>query len=142
MIRYALTCADGHAFESWFASAAAFDDLSDRDRLICPTCGSTRIEKALMAPTVTTGLGQASREPKVGGTLATSRETALRALRRKIEATSQDVGEGFAAEARRIHLGDAPDRTIHGEARPDEARALLEDGIAIMPLPFRTGKTN
>lgn len=131
MIRYALSCKADHRFESWFASAAAFESLRDGGRLACPDCGSTEIAKALMAPAV------ATREDRPD--LTSPRrdiEAALAEMRRKIEATSDYVGMNFAAEARAIHEGEAPERSIYGEARPEEARALLEDGIPVAPLPF------
>lgn len=126
MVRYSLRCADGHAFESWFASSAAYDDLAARALLSCAECGATTVSKALMAPAVTT---EADAGPG-------PRAAALADLRRKVEATSDYVGLSFAAEARAIHEGRAPERSIHGEARPDEARALIEDGIPVAPLPF------
>ena len=95
-----------------------------------------------MAPTVAPGRrGKAPVTPPADGAQGplgprNAVETALRDLRRRIEAQSDYVGRDFAAEARRIHLGDAPERAIHGEARPDEARALIEDGVPCMPLPM------
>lgn len=122
MIRYSLKCANDHVFESWFASGAAFDKLLAASQVACPECGATQVEKALMAPSV------ASADQ--------DRMRALADLRRKVEQNTEDVGSGFAAEARRIHLGDAPQRAIRGEAKPEEAKALIEDGIPVMPLPF------
>ena len=127
MVRYSLSCADGHAYESWFQSATAFDDLAARGLLACAQCGSAEVRKSLMAPAVSTAPLYTPRTP---------REAALAAMRRHVEETSDYVGHGFAAEARRMHEGEAPERSIWGEARPDEARALLEDGIPVAPLPF------
>ncbi|MFZ0099243.1 MAG: DUF1178 family protein [Gemmobacter sp.] len=135
MIRYALHCEDGHDFESWFGSAAAFEDLKARGLLSCAVCGGNRIEKALMTPGVATRAAPAAHE----GVLQTPEsevEQAIAALRREIEANSEYVGMNFAAEARKMHDGDAPERAIHGEARPDEARKLIEDGVPVAPLPF------
>lgn len=133
MVRYSLSCAEGHGFESWFASAAAFDDLAARGLLTCAECGSRGVGKALMAPAVTP-----LREPARAGLSgpADPREEMLARMRRHVEETSDYVGRGFAAEARAIHDGAAPERSIWGEARPEEARALLEDGIPVAPLPF------
>ena len=131
MVRYSLRCADGHGFESWFASAQAFDDLAGRGLLLCAECGSARVEKALMAPAVAA--------PARPGDLAAPkgpREEMLSRMRAHVEANSDYVGLSFAAEARRMHEGQAPERAIWGEARPDEARALVEDGIPVAPLPF------
>ncbi len=128
MVRYSLSCADGHGFESWFQSAQAFDDLASRGLLSCAECGSPRVEKALMAPAVSTREALTAPRDK--------REAVLAAMRRHVEENSDYVGLSFAAEARRIHEGEAPERNIWGEAKPEEAKALLEDGIPVAPLPF------
>ena len=129
MVRYSLSCAEGHGFESWFASATAFDDLAARGLLACAECGSSKVDKALMAPAVAASAKSltAPRDP---------REEILAKMRRHVEENSDYVGPSFAAEARAIHEGAAPERAIWGEAKPEEARALLEDGIPVAPLPF------
>ncbi len=132
MIRYALICDKDHSFESWFQSADAFDRLQAAQRISCTVCGSTSVSKSLMAPAV------ATTEPDTRS-LARPRtqvEAALAAMRRQVEENSDYVGLNFAAEARAIHDGDSPSRSIYGEARTDEARRLLEDGIPVAPLPF------
>ena len=134
MIRYALRCDQSHQFESWFQSAAAFDALRAAGQVDCPVCGSHAITKDLMTPAVKPG-----RTGTQAGALsapASPAEEALAAMRRHIEETSDYVGLNFTAEARAIHAGEAPERAIHGEAKPEEARALLEDGIPVTPLPF------
>jgi hypothetical protein len=131
MIRYALTCDRAHDFDSWFQSAEAFDGLLSAGMLACPDCGSPKVGKSLMAPQVR----PADKATDLAAP-ANRKETALAALRRKIETTSEYVGPGFAAEARKIHDGDAPERSIWGEARLDEARKLVEDGVPVAPLPF------
>jgi hypothetical protein len=142
MIRYALKCAKDHAFESWFQSAAAYDALTKGGRLSCPVCGSDQVEKSLMAPAVRAPRGEAMPERPLEAP-GSEVEAALAELRRQIEQNSDYVGLNFAAEARRIHAGDVPVRAIYGEARPDEARALIEDGVPVAPLPFIPGrKTN
>ena len=123
MIRYALKCREAHAFDSWFRSAGAFDSLRAAGQLSCPECGATEVEKAPMAPRVSTRDEGKAEHP-------------LARLRREIETKADYVGTRFAAEARAIHEGDAPNRPIWGEARPSEARALIEDGIPAAPLPF------
>lgn len=138
MIRYSLTCDKTHDFESWFRSAEAFDALVRAGQVGCPVCGSTTVKKALMAPAVAKSEPEAPR-PDLSQP-ASDVEAALAELRREIEANSEYVGTGFAAEARAIHEGEAPRRSIHGEARLDEARALLEDGVPVAPLPFRPGR--
>jgi hypothetical protein len=129
MVRYSLSCADGHHFESWFQSAKAFDDLAARGLLACAECGSPKVEKVLMAPSVST-----SRQDLT--TPQDKREALLAAMRRHVEENSDYVGMSFAAEARKIHAGESPERNIWGEAKPDEAKALLEEGIPVAPLPF------
>jgi hypothetical protein len=137
MIRYALRCADEHRFESWFGSSGDFDRLKAAGMLTCAVCGSSQVEKDLMAPRV----AASAEAPAPLSSPATPAEQALAELRRKIEASSEDVGRAFASEARRIHAGEAPARPIIGEARPTEARALLEDGVPVVPLPWpRRGK--
>ncbi len=135
MIRFALRCENSHRFESWFGSGADFERLSAAGLLTCAICGGSRIEKDLMAPNI----GAVSREKEAPPSLsapASPAEQALTDLRARIEAGSDNVGRDFAAEARRIHEGEAPARPIIGEARPAEARALVEDGIPVMPLPW------
>lgn len=136
MIRYALRCENAHRFDSWFGSSADFDRLLGAGLVACAVCGSSDIAKDLMAPAVA---GAAS-EPTLFGPPSPA-EQALAELRRRIEAQSEDVGRNFAREARRIHEGLAPERAIIGEARPAEARALIEDGIPVAPLPWWSRKS-
>ena len=132
MIRYTLSCADGHRFDSWFASAEAFDGLSASGHLSCAVCGSDKVEKALMAPSV-----RADKDEAKLSAPASPAEQALAELRRHVEENSEYVGMSFAKEARAIHDGAAPERPIYGEARAEEARKLIEDGVPVAPLPFR-----
>jgi hypothetical protein len=131
MIRYALRCARGHDFDSWFASASAFDALSDNGLVACAICGTTEVAKALMAPKVA---GDRPASPLSAP--ASPMEAKVAALRAKIEAGSTYVGPRFAEEARRIHAGAEPEAPIWGEANAAEAKALIEDGIPVAPLPF------
>ncbi|ETX27139.1 DUF1178 family protein [Roseivivax isoporae] len=133
MIQYSLTCAQGHDFDSWFQSATAYDALAEAGHLACAICGSAEVQKSVMAPRVS---GTRSEERA----LSTPRgpaEQALAAWRAHVEKTSDYVGRDFVQEARAMHLGEAPERSIWGEARPDEARRLIEDGVPVAPLPFR-----
>lgn len=130
MIRYDLKCDAGHGFDSWFKGSEDFDRLCAAGLLSCPACGSLKVTKALMAPGVTTSETADLRRPR------DAREEALAKMRAEIEANSDYVGLSFATEARKMHAGEIPARTIHGEAKPDEARALIEDGVPVMPLPF------
>lgn len=164
MIRYALRCRHGHGFESWFRSAEAFETLRAAGQLHCPECGVGAVEKALMAPQVRPARQQAAATrtapPDAPGHAAqpgpvpasadgparplsapsSQREAALAELRRRIEEGSEYVGLEFVAEARAIHAGEAPERSIYGEARLDEARALIDEGVPVAPLPFLPGR--
>lgn len=137
MIRYSLKCVADHSFESWFQSASAFDALADAGHVTCPICGSAEISKTLMAPAVTPARNAAT--PTIARPLSTPanpKEQALAALRAEVEANSAYVGKDFVTEARKMHEGTAPTRAIHGEARLEEAKKLVEDGVPVMPLPF------
>lgn len=135
MIRYALSCKEGHAFESWFKSASAFDGLAAAGHVACPMCGTAEVTKSLMAPAVALAAKPDTPVPSLSES-AHPMEEAIRALRRQVEENSEYVGVNFVTEARRIHDGDAPERAIYGEARPEEAKRLIEDGVPIAPLPF------
>ena len=137
MIRYTLKCAEGHRFESWFQSADAFDTLNAKGMVACSICGSGDVQKAMMAPPV-------PKKGKAEGREAPERplaepqhpaEEMLRKMREHVEKNSTYVGGSFAKEARAQHLGDKPERAIHGEANAQEARSLIEDGVPILPLP-------
>lgn len=141
MIRYTLTCANDHGFESWFPSAEAFDRLVAAGHISCALCGSTEVAKSLMAPAVRPARNAAGAPPPAAR--RNPIEEALAALRRQVEENSEYVGLNFAAEARAIHEGTVPERSIYGEAKLDEARKLVEDGIPVAPLPFiPSRKTN
>jgi hypothetical protein len=148
MIRFSLICDNDHQFESWFASNDAFDSLKSRGHLLCDTCGNANVRKSIMAPRLNKTAEVAAKpapqtDAKSLSTPSNPQETALKELRAKIEASSEDVGLSFAKEARAIHKGNAPDRPIYGEAKPADAISLIEDGIGVMPLPFTpTRKTN
>ncbi len=131
MIRYTLSCDQGHDFDSWFQSASAYDTLAARAMVACTHCGSTTVHKALMAPAVRPTEKSALTAPP-----QSDLEQKLAALRQQVEENSDYVGLSFAAEARAMHEGLVPERSIYGEARLDEAKKLLEDGIPVAPLPF------
>jgi hypothetical protein len=153
MIRYTLACDEGHEFESWFPGSAAFDEQARRGLVECPTCRSTHVRKSIMAPALTRGGGEreaAAAEspvvaepssPAVDEGPAALREM-VRALRAAVVAHTTDVGAAFPEEARKMHFGEAEHRPIRGEATPDEARELIEDGVAIMPVPVLPEERN
>lgn len=152
MIKYALKCADDHHFDGWFRDSTTFETLLRAGQVSCAVCGVTDVTKAMMAPRIgpsvpaaeppappqQTPEAAAPAEIKAGAQQAA--QQALAELRRKIEREAVDVGRDFAREARAIHAGDEPQRMIYGEARPEETRSLLEDGIPVAPLPFTPRK--
>ena len=144
MIKYALGCAEGHAFESWFPDSAAYDKQRKRGFVACPECGSTRIDKAIMAPAI---VGGERPGPKgdagivVDDRRREAREFLVR-MRREIEANTDDVGAKFPQVARAIHLGEEPERAIRGRASLAEAKSLLEDGVGVLPLPMLEDELN
>jgi len=151
MIRYALRCEQGHAFESWFQSSSAFDSQVKRKLVACPVCDSVKVEKAIMAPRVVSRKGRESTAPvpapaaplpeAASGAqplmMAQERElrTKLKELRDHIVKNADNVGERFPNEARKMHYGEIEHRPIYGEASPDEARALIDEGVEVSPLP-------
>ena len=151
MIRYSLRCEQDHSFESWFQSSSAYDQQVKRKLVACPVCGSAKVEKAIMAPRI---VGKKGREktpvpvetaapaetPATESTsLMMAQERELRAkikeLRDHIVKNADNVGEKFPNEARAMHYGDKEHRPIYGEASPEEARALVDEGVEVSPLP-------
>ena len=144
MIKYALSCADGHVFDSWFPDSAAYEKQRKRGFVVCPECGSTRVEKAIMAPAVVGGERPALDEGPaivVADRRRQAREFLVR-MRREIEANTDDVGAKFPQVARAIHLGEEPERAIRGRASLAEAKSLLEDGVGVLPLPMLEDELN
>lgn len=127
MIRFNLKCDHDHSFESWFQSGDAFDKLVASGMVTCTTCGSSAVSKSIMAPAVSTSSDITAPRPT---------ETELAKLRDAVEKNSDYVGSSFVKQARDMHDGTIPERPIYGEARLDEAKKLVDDGIPVMPLPF------
>lgn len=139
MIVFDLQCTRGHVFESWFGSSEDYEDQRARGLVACPLCGDPAVEKAVMAPRVAAKSNQRPAPPAAsGGDAAPARMKALlaavAAAQREMLAGSEDVGRRFAEEARAIHAGESDARAIHGRASIDEARALLDEGVTVMPL--------
>jgi hypothetical protein len=146
VIRYALRCDQGHEFESWFPSFEAYESQQRRQLVACPLCGSTGITKQLMAPSISHG-ARAAEGPAAEAPAPPAQPVALmapedvelraklRALRAEMTANSDYVGLQFSDEARRMHSGEIERRSIWGEATAADARALVEEGIEVMPLP-------
>ncbi|CAL74516.1 conserved hypothetical protein [Bradyrhizobium sp. ORS 278] len=153
MIRYALRCERDHSFESWFQSSSAYDSQVKRKLVECPACGSTKVEKAIMAPRIVSKKGRETLPvpaapapvptqeviPPGPTSLLMAQERELRAklkeLRDHIVKNADDVGERFPTEARKMHYGETEHRPIYGEASLDEARELIEEGIEVAPIP-------
>ncbi|AVO47339.1 DUF1178 family protein [Phreatobacter cathodiphilus] len=145
MIRYALHCDKAHEFESWFPSSDSYEAQRKQGFVACPVCGSTRIDKALMAPQVARKDRAPVAEPAtptpppspvaVVSPVEQELRAKLRELREHIVKTADPVGERFAEEARKIHYGETEHRSIYGQATPEEARELAEEGIEFHALP-------
>lgn len=159
MIRYALACDNGHEFESWFPSGSAYDAQVERGLVACPICASARVEKRLMAPSISTSrpakaevvpikdaAAPAIPDAPQPVALLSEREQAvramLRAMREHVAKTADYVGPGFADEARRMHYGEAEHRSIYGEANAADAKALLDEGIEVHALPMAPDDRN
>jgi hypothetical protein len=145
MIRYALRCERGHAFESWFQSSAAYESQHKRKLVTCPQCESNRVEKAIMAPR----LGSKAEPGAVANTPVPDKNPVamlspqereirqkLRELRDQLTQNADNVGTKFPDEARKMHYGEIKHRSIYGEASPQDAKALAEEGIEFHPLPI------
>ncbi|UXN64951.1 DUF1178 family protein [Phyllobacterium sp. A18/5-2] len=130
MIRFSLHCDNEHDFEGWFRSNDDFDTQAQQRLVMCPVCGSHKIGKALMAPSVTTG-----RQKEKIAVAMSKMVTELKEIAQKVRENADYVGSDFAEEARKIHFGEVEKRGIYGEATGEEVKSLLEDGVDVMPLP-------
>lgn len=137
MIRFALTCDDGHEFDAWFSSGDSYDEQTEAGVIVCPTCGSAEVRKALMAPAVLRGRSAEPAPQSESPAEADGKQTYafLKGLREHLQKNADDVGKNFPEEARKIHYGETEERNIYGEASLDEAKALQEEGIPALPLP-------
>ena len=149
MIRYTLRCERGHQFESWFQSSAAYESQERRHLIDCPACGSDKIERAIMAPQIVSKKGRERAQPAPAAPveatptestslmMAQERElrSKLKELRDHIVKNADNVGDRFPNEARKMHYGDIEHRPIYGEASPEEARVLFDEGVEVSPLP-------
>lgn len=154
-----LQCRQAHVFEGWFGSEDDFQDQRQRGLVQCPLCGDAHIEKRLSAPRLNLGAREPaapagsssgsgsphlvpsappspSPAPVDASMLPPALQAAWLQLARKIVASTEDVGGRFAEEARRMHHGEVQERAIRGQATAEEAVELLEEGIAVMPLPL------
>jgi hypothetical protein len=141
LIRFSLICDSEHEFEAWFRSSDDFETQKKRGFVDCPSCGSHKVEKALMAPAVST----ARKQEKVALAMGEEQRrmmTQMKAMAEKIRANADYVGDKFAEEARKIHFGEADQRGIYGEATLEEAKSLAEDGVDFMPVPVFPDEQN
>jgi hypothetical protein len=158
MIRYALACAKGHSFESWFQNSAAYDKQAKQKLVTCPVCGTAKVEKEIMSPRLA---GSRKREQapapsndqpsemsneKTPVAMVSPQERELRKklkeLRAHLTQNADNVGQKFPEEARKMHYGEIDHRSIYGEASPDEARKLHEEGVEFHPLPVLPEERN
>lgn len=134
MIKYNLICRHDHDFEAWFSSSSDYDVQRKKRLVECPHCGSAKVEKAIMAPNVSTSRKKQAAISKQKEAMALMNKAA-QTIRKEIEDKCDYVGERFANEARAIHYGEKEERAIYGEASPKEAKELHEEGVGIAPLP-------
>ncbi|MCR6635186.1 DUF1178 family protein [Devosia sp.] len=134
MIQYALQCSNGHRYDAWFKSAAAYDEQQARGIVTCAVCGEAHVEKAPMAPAVARTDNERVPLSAAHPDAKKFREM-LREYRNKVTTEADYVGDRFAEEARKIHFEEVEARGIYGEATRDEVAALLEDGVDFLPLP-------
>lgn len=142
MIHYSLTCDRGHAFEGWFSQGADYDRQKSQGLISCPVCGSVEISKGLMAPSVSTARQKSAAQALAVDQVRKDALVKVKEFITAVRANSEDVGTAFPEEARKIHYGEADQRGIIGQASPAEAKALVEEGIQIAPLPVLPDDAN
>jgi hypothetical protein len=158
MIRYALACDKGHQFESWFADSAAYDKQAKRKLVNCPHCGSAKVEKALMAPRLSSRTKKRAAPAETPAPVAATPETnapvammspqehelrgKLKELREALTKNADNVGTKFPEEARKMHYGETEHRSIYGVASADDAKEMLDEGIGFHPLPILPDERN
>jgi hypothetical protein len=153
MIRYALICDRSHEFESWFQDSAAYDKQAKRGLVSCPACGSNKVEKAIMAPNIASSRKERVeraeppvKQEKTPVAMLTPQEQEVRKklkeLREHLTKNADHVGPKFPEEARKMHYGEIEQRSIYGEASPEEAKSLAEEGIEFHPLPVLPDERN
>jgi hypothetical protein len=132
-----LQCSHSHSFEGWFASEDDFQGQLAHGLVECPLCGDRAVSKMLSAPRLNLGAAQpAPRQEEVMSAPAAALQAEWLRMVRHVMANTEDVGDRFAEEARRIHYGETDERAIRGQASREETEALVEEGIAVLPLPI------
>lgn len=138
-MKFSLQCDNDHRFEAWFRSNADYETQVRRGFVECPECGSIRVAKALMAPSIATGAAKDARKEAVmvaaGQAMRKQMLDKMRELTRQVKAQADDVGDRFPEEARKMHYGETTAKPIYGKASTDEVETLLDEGVEIMPLP-------
>lgn len=158
MIRYTLACDKGHQFESWFADSAAYDKQAKHKLVSCPICGSAKVDKTIMAPRISTSKKRAKAAdlaveapaPVAAGNtpvaMVSPQEQELRSklkeLREHLTKNSDNVGDKFPEEARKMHYGETEHRSIYGNASPQDAKEMLDEGIEFHPIPVLPDERN
>jgi hypothetical protein len=150
VIRYTLICDRKHEFESWFADSAAYDKQAKRGLVTCPQCGSAKVEKTIMAPQLANtrkrGKSVVTSAPAEPVAMLSPQETELRQklkeIRDHLTKNSEHVGPKFSEEAKKMHYGEIEHRSIYGEASPEQAKELAEEGVEFHPLPVLPDERN
>ena len=140
MIKYTLQCKNLHQFESWFRTSDDYEKLNNEKMLSCEICGSNSISKSLMSPRVNSIEKKGIK--KTLETIPSKEQKLIKQLKTEVEKNCEYVGDNFNKEARAIHFGDSPERSIYGKTTLREAKSLVEDGIPVTPLPWVDRKTN
>lgn len=135
MIKFTLACDQDHSFEAWFRDSSDFDTQQKRRLLECPLCGSAKVGKSLMAPSVSTGRKKDDIAVANNQAMQAQMIEAMRKMSKQIKENADNVGDKFAEEARKIHYGEADQRGIYGKASADDVEALADEGIDFMALP-------
>ena len=140
MIKYTLQCKNFHQFESWFRTSDDYEKLNNEKMLSCEICGSKSISKSLMSPSVSSK--EKKRTKETLDTVPSKEQKLIKQLKKEVEKNCEYVGDNFEKEARAIHYGDSPERSIYGKTTIKEAKSLYDDGIPVTPLPWVDRKTN
>ncbi|MEW7009233.1 DUF1178 family protein [Lentilitoribacter sp. EG35] len=142
MIKFNLICNKHHDFEAWFSSSTDFDDQKDAGFVSCPICGSSVVEKALMVPAVATSRSKEKKQQMMKNTAQKEAMKAIQKMVTDVKENSENVGDQFPEEARKMHYGESDSRGIYGKASLDEVRELVDEGINVTPLPDLPDKQN
>lgn len=135
MIKFGLACDNLHDFEAWFSSNSDFDDQLKEGYVTCPHCGSDNVQKSLMVPAVSTGRSKDKKQQMMMNAAQAEAMKQMREMVKQVKANTENVGERFPEEARKIHYGETEAKGIRGQASVDEVHELIDEGVEIVPLP-------